>query len=658
MVGNGQLPQSPKPSIKYKHNQTGGAFIELAESDHEDYAPSSSAINQHNGNRNESKSAEIVRTSDLVSAIGHLWDRAILPPVLKSKPDSYLDTVNFKKANTFCYSAEEGHVGASTSAEGQDFSVNVIHATHSSPASQESVECLKVIQKVSFFEPGSSSSIYVNSLIRGLFKSGSSSPIASFKDTGHARVGNLHNSKDTQQLLSEITISRLKHIVNSNVSDTMKNRDCCNTGQRNSTCSISSDDASQHTKNVSIVNADCLPETAETINSLSGRSPKSIMDKHASGTPLFSDHLLQAVEDTNEIGSLTSISRLHVDHSANPLTTDTGAHNESQHNPIETHLLEGESFQQQVFFTEGKSNLEICSSKHDKLGFARQEHAFAGAFAGIFVSLCLHPVDTIKTVTQSCRSDPKSIFDISRSIIADRGVTGLYRGIASNIAASAPISAVYTFTYESVKGALLPYFPKECHSLAHCVAGGSASIATSVIFTPSERIKQQMQVSSRYKNSWNALLGIVGKGGFSSLYAGWGAVLCRNVPHSVIKFYTYERLKQLMPSSLQSNGQREMLRTLICGGLAGSTAALFTTPFDVVKTRLQTQIPGSRSKFNGVLNTLVEIAKHEGFKGLYRGLTPRLVMYMTQGALFFASYESFKRLFSLEAAQSNAQHLI
>ena len=111
------------------------------------------------------------------------------------------------------------------------------------------------------------------------------------------------------------------------------------------------------------------------------------------------------------------------------------------------------------------------------------------------------------------------------------GVIGLYRGISSNIASSAPISAVYTFTYESVKGALLPHFAKvklyfttkqislivlfdplvslslittaqEYHSLAHCMAGGCASIATSFIFTQSERIKQQMQVGSHYQNCW------------------------------------------------------------------------------------------------------------------------------------------------------------
>ncbi|XP_017609490.1 S-adenosylmethionine carrier 1, chloroplastic/mitochondrial-like [Gossypium arboreum] len=145
----------------------------------------------------------------------------------------------------------------------------------------------------------------------------------------------------------------------------------------------------------------------------------------------------------------------------------------------------------------------------------------SGAFAGIFVSLSLHPVDTLKTLIQSCLVDHKSMFYI--------GLTGLYRGIGSDIVSSAPISALYTFSYESVKGTLLPLFPKY-HSLAHCMSGGSVSVAISIIFTPRERIKQQVK---------KPLVGIMRKGGLSSLYTGWGAVLCRNVPHSIIEVLSF-----------------------------------------------------------------------------------------------------------------------
>lgn len=284
--------------------------------------------------------------------------------------------------------------------------------------------------------------------------------------------------------------------------------------------------------------------------------------------------------------------------------------------------------------------------------FAHKRHALAGALAGTLVSLCLHPIDTVKTVIQSNGMGQKSYYDILRTIVAEKGVFGLYRGIASNIASSAPISAIYTYTYESVKGALLPILPKEYHSFAHCTAGGCSSIATSFIFTPSDRIKQQMQVGSQYTNCWNALIGCLGKGGVPSLYTGWGAVLCRNIPHSIIKFYTYERLKQFFSRSASPDCSLKTLQTLVCGGLAGSTAALFTTPFDVVKTRLQTQAPGSRGKYNGVLHALQEIAREEGLQGLYRGLPPRLAMYVSQGAIFFASYEFLRAVFSFESPNS------
>uniref|UniRef100_A0A0E0K3A7 Uncharacterized protein n=1 Tax=Oryza punctata TaxID=4537 RepID=A0A0E0K3A7_ORYPU len=251
-------------------------------------------------------------------------------------------------------------------------------------------------------------------------------------------------------------------------------------------------------------------------------------------------------------------------------------------------------------------------------------HAVAGALAGAVVSVSLHPIDTVKTIIQVNSSRRSSFYHTLLRTLVERGVLGLYGGLASKIACSAPISAIYTLTYEIVKGSLLPIMPKEYHSIAHCTAGGCSSIATSFLFTPSECIKQQIQVGSQYQNCWEALLGCLRKGGVTSLYAGWGAVLCRNIPHSVIKFYTYESLKQFMLKSAPANAHLDSGQTLFCGGFAGSTAALFTTPFDVVKTRVQLQ--------------------REGLKGLYRGLAPRLAMYISQGAIFFTSYEFLKTI--------------
>lgn len=592
MTSTSKPRRSSKPSIKYTGSLVDGASFELADFTDKDCSPSSCDNSRKIGRKSESGSSEILSTPELVSKVGQIWDCASHPlAFLQPRTKVRHNNDDFTEANVLFHSVGRGDIRSSLPSESECQCVEVNSTTvgHVSLLAREDLHFLEVSSKISTFGPQSWN--FLSSLLRDSSNCKENLPTAleiSYKLRENCRwMSKLSDTEPKEQL--DYTL------VESQKTDNER------TGDNNLRC------------------------TNNLASTLSTECP---------------DHNHQRTDVTCDV-LRTPISRNR---------EDSHVSDDCQLKDEDVNLSASERRQTDEAFLTIESENEVLPPTHSKsnYGVAKQEHAFAGALAGLSVSLCLHPVDTVKTVIQTCPANQSSINYIGRSIISERGVTGLYRGIASNIASSAPISAVYAFTYESVKGLLLPLLPVEYQSLAHCTAGGCASIATSFIFTPSERIKQQMQVSSHYQNCWKAIVGIMRTGGLSSLYAGWGAVLSRNVPHSIIKFYMYENLKKLTSSSQETNTHPNTSQTLICGGLAGSTAAIFTTPFDVVKTRLQTQIPGSIRQYDGVLNTLISIGKHEGLKGLYRGLIPRLFMYLSQGAIFFGSYESFKRLFSLE----------
>ncbi|KAI5655477.1 hypothetical protein M9H77_32664 [Catharanthus roseus] len=629
-----------KPSIKYGCGQLDGASFDLADFDLKDYV-STSENNKKKGGSPEVRSSEILSTTELISAIGSAWNHATRPlSVLLPKSSCRCDNSSVRKQSILGYSTEKRRYSECAADDEQTYLVNFTINGDSRSLGHANLEYLKLIDKLSFTEP--SAATY--SLLRRLTLGNPRSPYACLKEKDVSNLGIPFDTEKVYGWMREIAFANPEHQMNFDAIKKLKND--YQHGQNISGLAsfhASVDKASDADCLVS-QNANCCTDKTKLAVASSGQNESHATDMRVTASSYLCKHAtVEGIEAcTSQVQSSKLSAGSHVS------VTPSGSDFEGSKTLAE-HDLQKVKNEQRDFISEDNSELGTFLTMKEKPHnmLARQEHAFAGAMAGIFVSLCLHPVDTIKTVVQSCRANPKSLHDISRSIISERGVTGLYRGISTNIASTAPISAVYTFTYESVKGTLLPFFPKEYESFAHCTAGGCASIATSFIFTPSERIKQQMQIGSRYQNCWNALLGIIGKGGLPSLYTGWGAVLCRNIPHSVIKFYTYESLKKLL-SSVQLGGQTNTCATLVAGGLAGSTAALFTTPFDVVKTRLQTQNPGSINQYHGVLDTLKEIAKSEGLKGLYRGLTPRLFMYMMQGALFFASYESLKSLLSLK----------
>ncbi|KAI4315421.1 hypothetical protein L6164_028233 [Bauhinia variegata] len=640
-------PKVDQHSIKYRLNQRGGPLLDDVDLSCVEYTHTlSNKENKHCYKNSNVNSPELLSTSQLVSAIGQIWDSASRP-LFQFHPKENLneDDASFQKEKILDSFGTERNGGAYTSTDGNYFPVNQRATGYVSHMVQAKLDFPKVTHKMLLLESFNESQCYVHSIFQRILQASpcTNSSYDFWKGKEFVRQ-KISFGPGKTCWMSKNAPAGLKCSVRVAEPD-----------NTSIATSAAGDCISVDTTKPALANEGNECNLDLTIYDCLALFNDAMLDLRKS-TSLSSNHLLRPLHETKtDIGvSQTLYSSICADYRIKSLVTRDGAFDACQHRSDDNELLETEKRHFSDTITDDQSKIEFSSSNQKPhFSLAKQEHAFAGALAGICVSLCLHPVDTIKTVIQSRRAERKSIFYIGKSIVSDRGLTGLYRGITTNITCSAPISAVYTFTYESVKTALLPYLPMEYHSLAHCVAGGCASITTSFIFTPSERIKLQMQVGPHYRNCWDALVGIIRKDGFASLYAGWGAVLCRNIPHSIIKFYMYESLKQMM-SSLPSSIRPNTLDTLVCGGLAGCTAALFTTPFDVIKTRLQTRIPGSLNQHDSVFHGLFKIGKHEGFRGLYRGLIPRLIMYMSQGALFFTSYELSKGLFSLQASNPHS----
>ncbi|GBF90258.1 hypothetical protein Rsub_03391 [Raphidocelis subcapitata] len=88
----------------------------------------------------------------------------------------------------------------------------------------------------------------------------------------------------------------------------------------------------------------------------------------------------------------------------------------------------------------------------------------------------------------------------------------------------------------------------------------------------------------------------------------------------------------------------------VAGAIAGALTATFVCPLDVLKTRLQVQRISS-SRRVGIVGGLSGIVKAEGFKGLYRGLSPTLMALLPNWAVYFSVYGRLKTVLTTRHGQ-------
>uniref|UniRef100_A0A1D1ZKC8 Protein MITOFERRINLIKE 1, chloroplastic n=1 Tax=Anthurium amnicola TaxID=1678845 RepID=A0A1D1ZKC8_9ARAE len=263
--------------------------------------------------------------------------------------------------------------------------------------------------------------------------------------------------------------------------------------------------------------------------------------------------------------------------------------------------------------------------------------AMAGGIAGAFTYVCLHPIDTIKTKlqTKGAAQIYSGALDAVVQTFRSSGVLGFYRGVSAVIVGSTFSSAVYFGTCELGKSVLanLPQYPP---ILIPPTAGAMGNIVSSAIMVPKELITQRMQAGAAGR-SWEVLSRILEKDGILGLYAGYSATLMRNLPAGILSYSSFEYLKSFVISST-GQSHLEPVQSVVCGALAGAISASLTTPLDVVKTRLMTQIHGETR--NKISETVSQILLEEGWAGLFRGMGPRVLHSACFAALGYFAFET------------------
>lgn len=243
----------------------------------------------------------------------------------------------------------------------------------------------------------------------------------------------------------------------------------------------------------------------------------------------------------------------------------------------------------------------------------------AGGLAGCMVDFVLFPLDSLKTRIQAFKSGKKL------------SISNPYAGLLSAMIASFPCAATFWATYCTMKWVLKLSGIDLPPTMVHLLSAMTGSITTSFIRGPFEVIKQKMQLGQHTATS-DAVADILQKEGPMGFFVGLKSLVLREIPFDVTQFLVYEYLK----FSDYGGVETSILTTLRNGALAGGFAAFFTTPIDVVKTRLMTQ---SKDVYKGVLQSLLLIYRTEGLAGLWTGWKIRVIYITVGGMLFFGTFE-------------------
>ncbi|KAI1841994.1 hypothetical protein JX265_003042 [Neoarthrinium moseri] len=298
-------------------------------------------------------------------------------------------------------------------------------------------------------------------------------------------------------------------------------------------------------------------------------------------------------------------------------------------------------------------------------------HALAGAGGGVLSMILTYPLITLSTRAQveSTRAETAFLTAVKR-IIAREGISGLYAGLDSAVFGISVTNFVYYYWYEWTRAFFETAARKAGRAsvklttvesmIAGALAGSATVIITNPIWVVNTRMTTRQQNLEEEKGAGEpgadkkrkpttigTLLALLRDEGPQALFRGVVPALVL-VINPILQYTLFEQMKNAYERSRKRNitpGVAFML-----GALGKLFATSITYPYITVKSQMHVAGNGQRE---GMSQAISRVIREEGYKGLYKGIAPKVTQSVLTAAFLFAFkdvlYEQTVRLRSTVA---------
>ncbi|MCJ1246602.1 hypothetical protein MMC30_003811 [Trapelia coarctata] len=272
---------------------------------------------------------------------------------------------------------------------------------------------------------------------------------------------------------------------------------------------------------------------------------------------------------------------------------------------------------------------------------------FSGAAGGIAQVLIGQPFDIVKVRLQTSNQHSNAL-ECATKIFKNEGPAAFYKGtLTPLIGIGACVSIQFgafhyarrLFERQNASAAPLTY-PQ------YYASGAFAGLANTALSTPIEHVRIRLQTQPHgpqrlYTGPLPCIRSLLAQ---RALYRGTSVTLLREAQAYGMWFLTFE---YLMNADAHRNqiARKEVpsWKVAFYGGLAGEALWLGSYPFDVVKSKMQSDGFGAEQRYKSMRDCFAQTWRREGWRGFWKGIGPTLLRAMPVSAGTFAVVEATMR---------------